>query len=144
MKLNGILHVNIRCTPKDIPAIEKFYGEVLGMKSGARPNFATGGIWLYHGDLPIVHVSARFPEGSIARKHNGSVDHIAFSATGAAEFRERVERLGIEHEVQNVPNAGFQIFLHDPVGTKLEFNFPNSEAPKSVASGTIAPMQLAT
>ena len=144
MKLKGILHVNIRCTPNDIPAIEKFYGEVLGMKTGYRPAFATGGIWLYHGDHPLVHVSARFPEGSIARKHNGSVDHIAFSATGSTEFRERLVRLGVEFEQQNVPNAGFQIFLHDPVGTKLEFNFPNSEAPQSVATGTMAPMQLAT
>jgi catechol 2,3-dioxygenase-like lactoylglutathione lyase family enzyme len=144
MKLGSLQHVNIRCTPADLPAIEKFYGEVLGLKTGYRPEFATGGVWLYDGNHPVVHVSARFAEGSIAHQHNGSVDHIAFNASGSAEFRKRVVRLGVEFEEQNVPNAGYQIFLHDPVGTKLEFNFSNKEAPQTIASGTMAPMQLTT
>ena len=145
MKLGSLQHVNIRCTPQDLPAIEKFYADVLGLKSGYRPAFAFGGAWLYNGDHPIVHVGARYAEGSLARdKHNGSIDHVAFNATGAAEFRARLVRLGIPFEEQNVPSAGYQIFLHDPVGTKLEFNFPYSEAPQSIAPGTMAPMQLTT
>ena len=35
----GFLHFNIRCAEEDLPAIEKFYGDVLDLKSGARPNF---------------------------------------------------------------------------------------------------------
>ena len=31
MKLNGLHHINIRCAESDLPAIEKFYGEVLGV-----------------------------------------------------------------------------------------------------------------
>ena len=146
MKIGGLLHVNIRCTAKDLPAIEKFYHDALGMKAGYRPNFSFPGAWLYYGDEPLVHVGARFPEGSIAKhqKHTGSIDHIAFKCTGSAEMRERLVRNGIPFEEQNVENAGFQIFLIDPVGTKLEFNFPNSEAPDTIALGTEAPMQLAT
>ena len=41
-----------------------------------------------------------------------------------------------------MPNAGYQIFLRDPVGNKLEFNFPNQEAPQTLAAGTLAPMQF--
>jgi extradiol dioxygenase family protein len=38
MKFGGFLHLNIRCSPEDIPTIEKFYGDVLGLKTGYRPD----------------------------------------------------------------------------------------------------------
>jgi hypothetical protein len=44
-------------------------------------------------------------------------------------MRERLVRNGIEFQEQNVENAGYQIFIIDPVGTRLEFNFSNTEAP---------------
>lgn len=139
MKFEGLLHLNIRCTKADLPKIEKFYAEVAGLKTGYRPDFGNEGLWLYHDDEPIIHVGARVPEGFLAEKHNGSVDHMAFRMKGASEFRDHVRKLGIKFEEQNVPEAGYQIFLRDPVGTVLEFNFPNSEAPKDIAKGTMAP-----
>ena len=143
MAISGFQHLNIRCAESDLPAIEKFYGEVLGLKKGPRPAFPFNGIWLYSGDDPIVHVSGRFPANSIVQdKHNGSVDHIAFRAAGAVEFRARLKKLGVYFEEQNIPKAGYQVFLHDPVGTKLEFNFPASETPPELPSGTRAEMQL--
>jgi extradiol dioxygenase family protein len=143
MKFEGFLHLNIRCAPKDIPEIEKFYGDVLGLKKGYRPNFKFGGIWLYDGEDPIVHVSARFPDRSIVKdKHSGSVDHIAFKASGAVDFRKRLKRLGIEFEEQNIENAGYQVFLYDPVGTKLEFNFLKEVVSDAVALGTTAGANL--
>jgi len=139
MKFEGFLHLNIRCSQEDLPNIEKFYDEVLGLKTGYRPNFRFGGIWLYAGDDPIIHVGARFPHGSFVRDgHNGSVDHIAFKASGAADFRKRLRGLGIEFEEQNIENAGYQVFLYDPVGTKLEFNFLNEHVPDAVPLGTQA------
>lgn len=145
MKFEGFLHMNIRCSKSDLPAIEKFYGDVLGLKKGYRPAFIFDGIWLYDGDDPIVHVSARFPEGYVAKsdKHSGSVDHIAFKASGAADFRKRLKQLGIAFEEQNIPNAGYQVFLHDPVGTKLEFNFVSEDVPDAVPSGTTAATNIA-
>ena len=141
----SLLHVNIRCAPEDLPAIEKFYGEVLGMKAGYRPNFPFAGAWLYSGDEPLIHVGARFPKSQFAgEKHNATFDHVAFSATGVVPFREHLKKTGVKFEEQNVPNAGYQFFLHDPVGTKLEFNFPNEEDPNAVASGTVAKVMLET
>ncbi len=142
MKLNGVHHINIRCSVSDLPAIEKFYGEVMGMTKGDRPNFPNAGIWLWHDNHPLIHVSARCPDGFLKEKHHGSVEHVAFGMTGAAEFRDHVSKLGIAFEAQNVPNAGFQIFLKDPIGTVLEFNFPNEESPRDVESGTLASRQL--
>jgi hypothetical protein len=43
MKFGGFLHLNIRYSLEDIPAIEKFYADVLGLKAGYRPNFKFGG-----------------------------------------------------------------------------------------------------
>ena len=143
MKVEGFLHFNIRCSEADLPAIEKFYGEVLGLQKGYRPNFVGPGIWLYDGDDPILHVGARFAQGSFVKDtHNGSFDHIAFKASGAAAFRERLKRLGIAFEEQNIENAGYQVFLYDPVGTKLEFNFLNEAVKDAVPLGTTAGVNL--
>ncbi len=144
MKFQGFLHLNIRCSKSDLPAIEKFYGDVLGLKTGYRPDFKFGGVWLYDGSDPIVHVSARFPEGYVVKsdRHSGSVDHVAFKASGAADFRRHLKQLGVRFEEQNIPNAGYQVFLHDPVGTKLEFNFLNEAVPDAVPSGTTAETNL--
>jgi catechol 2,3-dioxygenase-like lactoylglutathione lyase family enzyme len=143
MKFEGFLHLNIRCSMEDIPAIERFYGDVLGLKTGYRPNFKFGGIWLYDGDDPVIHVSARFPQGSIVKdKHTGSVDHVAFKASGAVEFRKHLKKLGIDFEEQNIENAGYQAFIYDPVGTKIEFNFLNEHVADAVPVGTTAEANL--
>src|SRR5262245_22967172 len=132
MKIRGLLHVNVRCAESDLPSLEKFYDEVLGLKAGYRPNFSHPGLWLYYGDEALIHVSARYPEGSIVknRKHSGSIDHVAFKCTSASEMRARLTQRNIAFEEQNIENAGYQIFITDPVGTRLELNFPNSEAPE--------------
>lgn len=140
MKLSGIHHLNVRCTEADLGPIEKFYTEVVGLRKGYRPDFKNVGIWLYDGDHPLVHVTVRCKEGDLGgARHNSAVDHIAFRSHGAAEFRAHLDRLGLAYEQQNVPQAGYQIFLRDPMGTMLEFNFPNEEAPEAIASGTLAP-----
>jgi extradiol dioxygenase family protein len=139
----GFLHFNIRCSEADLPAIEKFYGDVLDLKKGPRPNFMFPGIWLYYGDDPILHVGARFKQGAqIKDTHNGSMDHIAWKASGAVEFRKRLKSLGVEFEEQNIKDAGYQVFLYDPVGTKLEFNFLNEHVADAVALGTTAGANL--
>lgn len=144
MKIDRIHHLNIRCAPSDLGMIEKFYGEVVGLKKGPRPNFPNPGIWLYLDDHPLVHVSARCAEGFLQEKHHGSVDHIAFQVHGASEFQKKLDSMKVPYEQQNVADAGYQIFLRDPIGTMLEFNFANSEAPGVLASGTLAPRQTAT
>ncbi len=139
MTVKGLHHINIGCRIRDLPAIERFYGVALGLTVGDRPNFANPGIWLYCGKHPLVHVVARFPDtwpGS-DESQNG-FDHVAFDVTGVDDVRRRLIELGVEFDEQNVPNAGFQMFTRDPVGNKVEFNFPNHEAPETVASGTLS------
>lgn len=143
MQVSGIHHINIGCRESDLPAIEKFYGDGLGLKVGPRPEFPNKGLWLYHGDHPLVHVVARFKPDwpGIDEKHSG-YDHTAYAVTGVEQFRERLTKLKIEFDEQNVPNAGFQMFMRDPVGNKVELNFPNEEAPSDIARGTLSALQF--
>lgn len=143
MALKGMHHINIGCRASDLPAIEKFYCAVLGLTVGHRPTFPNEGLWLYCGDHPLIHVVARFPENWAGNDGSrSSYDHAAYMVTDVEEFHRRLIASGTHFEEQNVPNAGFQIFLRDPVGNKVELNFPNEEAPEHVAKGKLAPMQF--
>ncbi len=137
MKFLGFLHINIRCAPEDLPAIQLFYEQVVGLKAGFRPNFSFPGLWLYEGENPIVHVQARYPGGSFVKdRHNASFDHVAWHVSGSSAFRERLKQLDIPFQEQHVEDAGYQFFLHDPVGTKHEFNFMDEDVAQAVAVGT--------
>lgn len=143
MQVKGIHHTNIGCRESDLPAIEKFYCEGLGMKVGPRPDFPNKGLWLYVGDHPLVHVVSRFkPDWPGIDEKRSGYDHTAYSVTGVQEFRARLKKAGIQYDEQNVPNAGFQMFMRDPVGNKVELNFPNEEVPDDVASGTLSATQF--
>ena len=47
-----------------------------------------------------------------------------------------------EFEEQNIKYAGYQVFLYDPVGNKLEFNFVKEFVPDAVPLGTTAGANL--
>ncbi len=143
MQIKGIHHINIGCRHSDLPAIEKFYCDGLGLKVGPRPAFPNEGLWLYCGNDPIVHVVSRFkPDWPGIDEKRSGYDHTAYDVKGAPDFRARLNKLGIQFDEQNVPNAGFQMFLRDPVGNKVELNFPNEEAPAEVTSGTLSATQF--
>lgn len=73
----------------------------------------------FDGEDPIIHVASRFPQGSFVKeKHNGSVDHSAFKASGAIDFRLRLQQPDVEFEERNIRDAGYQVFIYVPVGTK--------------------------
>lgn len=134
MIVSGLQHLNLRCARSDLPRMEQFYSEVVGLRRGTRPALRSDGIWMYLGNQAIVHISARCEEHFIQAEHRGSVDHIAFAASGSAALIERLTTLGIAYDTQQVPGAGFQVFITDPLGTALEFNFPDAEAPAGSAS----------
>lgn len=144
MNIERIHHLNIRCAVADLAPMEQFYTTVVGLRRGHRPALRNQGIWFYLGEQPVVHVTARCEPGFVQGEHRGSIDHIAFQSRGAAEFLDKLRQLKVSFEEQNVENAGYQIFLRDPLGTVLEFNFPNSEAPQSTAAGTFAPRNATT
>ncbi len=135
MPLHHIEHYLVLA--KDLDATRKFYVDVLGMIDGERPPFDFAGHWLYLGDQACVHVAQagknpgqrRYLGESAAASGTGSIDHIAFRATGLAEMINRLDSLGIEARRRTVPDQGLkQLFIRDPNGVTIELNYPASEA----------------
>ena len=137
-------HYSIRSS--NLSACERFYVDVLGLCVGPRPAFAFPGLWLYAGDTSVwanavVHIigfDAADPQGlkdylgerDPATLHGtGSLDHVAFTATGLAAMRSNLRSRGIEVRERTVPALGLQqLFLDDPSGVVIELNYPASEA----------------
>lgn len=142
-------HYSIRST--DLDACQRFYEDVLGLKVGPRPAFAFPGLWLYEGDtsvwansvVHIIGIDRNDPEGlkaylgdrdEASLRGTGAIDHIAFFATGLAEMRARLERLGVARRERTVPNLGLhQVFIDDPSGVVIELNYPAAEHAASPA-----------
>mgnify|MGYP000188652562 CR=1 FL=1 len=52
--LKKLDHVNVRTARLD--AMIAWYGEMLGMNTGPRPDFDFPGAWLYAGDNAVIHL----------------------------------------------------------------------------------------
>jgi catechol 2,3-dioxygenase-like lactoylglutathione lyase family enzyme len=123
MALDALDHVTL--VARDLDRSVRFYEDVLGLKSGARPPFNFPGAWLYLGDRPVVHLIG----GRGATEGTGAIDHVAFRATGLAATRGRLTKLGHSIDERTVPGQGLhQVFLRDPDGVKIELNFAAAEA----------------
>jgi len=58
------------------------------------------------------------------------IDHMAFTASGLAAMKARIEAAGLEYRLQKQPGAGtWQMFLSDPNGAKVELDFDPAESP---------------
>lgn len=134
MPINGLNHFSVR-TP-DMRRSRDFYVNVLGFTEGERPPFPFPGYWLYCGDIPVVHVIGEDPGGEGLQGYlgergggdgAGSLDHIAFTASGLDAMRERLGEHGVAFKERSVPLLGLiQLFVTDPDGIILELNFPET------------------
>lgn len=123
MTIEGLNHFNV--LTDDVEATRRFYCGVLGLVEGKRPPFGFDGLWLYVGNRPIVHVSAK----KLPEERAGVIDHIAFTCTGLKATVERLNAHGIRHTVnQQVGSGIWQVFCHDPMGATVELDFDPSEA----------------
>ncbi len=143
MAIDKLAHYSIRTT--DLEASRVFYTEILGFRVGYRPPFDFPGIWLYmgedereYGTVHIIGIDPNNPEGLIkylgdksldSLKGTGSVDHIAFNATGLAEMRQKLTSRNMAIRERTVPSLSLhQVFLEDPSGVTIELNYPAAEA----------------
>jgi len=147
MPVGKLDHYSIRTL--DIEASRKFYTEVMGFEVGFRPPFDFPGLWLYNGAphpesygvVHIIGVDLNNPQGLKeylgdrdldSLKGTGTVDHLAFNATGLAEMRERLQRHAAPCRERTVPALGLhQVFFEDPSGVTIELNFPAAEAQRA-------------
>jgi catechol 2,3-dioxygenase-like lactoylglutathione lyase family enzyme len=107
----------------DMDGTRDWYVRVLGLVVGDRPPLPFAGYWLYLGGVPVVHVADRSAyEAHAAWAAGGTLDHIAFSATGYEELRSRLAAAGVAAVENEVPGVMRQLFLEDPNGVRLELN----------------------
>lgn len=144
MPVGKLDHYSIRTL--DIEASRRFYTEVMGFTSGFRPPFKFPGIWLYNGAqypettgvVHIIGIDPNDPQGLkdylgdrdvASLQGTGTVDHMAFAATGLADMRMRLQRQGVAFRERTVPSLHIhQVFFEDPSGVTIELNYPAAEA----------------
>jgi catechol 2,3-dioxygenase-like lactoylglutathione lyase family enzyme len=137
-------HFSIRTLDMDATAI--FYSKVLGLTSGPRPPFPFPGAWMYAGShdnyanavVHIIGMDKNDPEGlrkylgdrDVSSMHgSGSVDHIAFFATGLEAMLKHLKAINVAFRERTVPSIGLhQLFLDDPSGIVIELNYPEAES----------------
>lgn len=122
----GIHHFTIRCSSTELESVRDFYCDVLGMKEGPRPNFDFPGHWLYVGDVALLHLAAILPDqqSRIAERCISGFDHVSLAGAQLDAARKLLADLGIAFEELPVPGWPlWQIFLRDPVGSKIELTF---------------------
>ncbi len=141
MALARLAHFSIRTT--DLERSCAFYECILGLRRGYRPPFDFPGAWLYLGDderdygtVHIIGVDPGNPSGlsaylgdkSLLASGTGTLDHIAFLATGVRQMWETLRAEGIPWRDRTVPSLGLhQVFIEDPSGVTIELNYPAAE-----------------
>lgn len=140
MPISRLDHYSIRTT--DLHATERFYTDVMGFTVGPRPSFKFPGVWLYQGDIAVVHVVGIDPndpaglteylgdKGLDGAKGTGTIDHVAFLGSDVDAMRDRFRAAGVPFRDRMVPSLNLQqVFLEDPNGVTIELNFPQDAAP---------------
>jgi catechol 2,3-dioxygenase-like lactoylglutathione lyase family enzyme len=129
MPITGMQHYMV--LSKDLEKTRRFYCDVLGLRTGPRPPFDFEGLWIYIGEVAVVHVAGqasyestgRLKDGASARHGSGSVDHIAFAADNWDELVASFETHGVKYRSSVVPGRPLrQLFVHDPDGIQIEIN----------------------
>lgn len=124
MQLGTLDHVNVRTDKLD--AMVAWYEDMLGMHTGARPNFGVPGAWMYVGDKPYVHLIG--VEAEPPKSEELKLEHFAFSATGMKELINRLKAADQSYDLRDVPGIGItQVNIFDPDGNHIHVDFPTTE-----------------
>jgi catechol 2,3-dioxygenase-like lactoylglutathione lyase family enzyme len=122
----GLHHFTIRCRRTELEGLRNFYCDLLGMREGPRPDFDFPGHWLYLGDAAVLHLAAILPDQPV-RVADGCMsgfDHVSLAGAQLESARKLLAGRGIPFEELAVPGWPlWQIFLRDPVGSKIELTF---------------------
>jgi catechol 2,3-dioxygenase-like lactoylglutathione lyase family enzyme len=116
-----------------------FY-ERLGLAVGPRPDFGIGGLWLYAGGHPVLHIVETSGMPSVRR---GAIDHIAFYGSDIVATLELLQRERIAYRLLRLPRpwSTWQVFFLDPNGAEVEIDFDAAQTvPAHLKEGTARPV----
>ena len=115
-------HVTIRT--RDLQAARSFFLKVFDLEEGERPLAIRRipGHWLYSEGHPLVHIIVAQGYG-IARAAE-AIDHVGFRMQGYAEFRNKLDQLGIRYSTMDLADLEERrLFFRAPGGPLLEAVF---------------------
>ncbi|RZJ10014.1 MAG: diguanylate cyclase [Rubrivivax sp.] len=129
MMITGLHHINLRAPAELLDKLRDFYRDVLGLPVGPRPDFGSGGYWLYAGGHPVVHLSEQrageVPRAPADATAPTTFDHTAFHGTDASAMAAHLAAQGVTfHESRSELTRQHQFFLQDPASNGVEINFP--------------------
>lgn len=131
MQIHQIDHFTLRVDPAQLPQLKHFYTRVLQLSEGDRPGFDFPGHWLYANGKALVHLAGNAPTGEArapADLPTGQFNHVSLRTTGLKATRAHLEAQGVDWKEAPVPGMPLhQVFLHDPVGLKIELTFDAAE-----------------
>jgi len=126
MQIEKLDHVNVRTT--QLEAMIQWYTTVLGMHSGARPDFSFPGAWMYAGNAAVVHLVGIDGDPATGSEVALKLEHFALAATGLADFESKLNRLGERHTRNELSDVNLvQINVWDPDGNHIHVDFRANE-----------------
>ena len=126
MQIGKLDHVNVRTNQLD--SMIGWYTEVLGMRTGDRPDFPFPGAWLYAGDAAAIHLVGVEGVAGVGSELELKLEHFAFSATGRAELETRLQAMDLQYQRIDLPRIKLvQLHLQDPDGNHVHVDFPADE-----------------
>jgi catechol 2,3-dioxygenase-like lactoylglutathione lyase family enzyme len=122
--IHGMNHFTV--LTDDLDKTLGFYVDLLGLKPGPRPDLGFPGAWLYADSSAVLHIIAG---RALPEQRAGVLDHMAFSASGLAEVKAKLDAKQIGYELRRQRGAGtWQLFCYDPSGAKVELDFDPTES----------------
>lgn len=126
MPITKLDHVNVRTTQLEV--MSDWYTQVLGLRSGFRPEFPFPGAWLYAGDTVVVHLVGIEGNAGLGSESELKLEHFALSATGLKAFENTLELAGEKYRRVELPQVGLVLFnLWDPDANHIHVDFPANE-----------------
>ena len=123
MAITGMNHFTI--VTDALEETVRFYEELLGLKTGARPPMSFPGAWMYCNDAPVLHI---VDKGVLPAEKAGILDHMAFSATDLNDTLSKLKSHGLAFDLRRQQATGvWQLFFHDPNGARVELDFDADE-----------------
>jgi glyoxylase I family protein len=116
-------HVTIRT--RDLQAARDFFLKVFDLREGERPlaiQRRIPGHWLYSEGHPLVHIIGS--QGHGLDRAAEAIDHVGFRMQGYAEFRKKLDQLGIRYSTMDLADLEERrLFFRAPGGPLLEAVF---------------------
>lgn len=126
MAVTGLNHFNITASPALIEKVKMFYMDVVGLTVGPRAHLDHSGYWLYAGNQPILHLSARPNIGNSTAEYKSLFNHISLSCVGLKATVSKLSATKTPYQIVELLDVGqTQVFITDPAGIGVELTFFN-------------------